>query len=182
MQLELLTPCFLSQKRAREVQIQARETETELENELRRAKQQTVSSKDPDALFKSVQLNRSQEANPFVLALIDGDGAIFQDALLRAVINGGTEAGHLLYNEIKQHVQQLYEGSGAWSVMVQIYANFDGLARHLHTIGILSSPGQLNAFAKSFNLSQPLFNFIDVGSGKERADYKIRGECARFAK
>jgi hypothetical protein len=60
--------------------------------------------------------------------------------------------------------------------MVQIYANFDGLARHLHSIGILASPGQLNAFAKSFNLSQPLFNFIDVGSGKERADYKIRGE------
>lgn len=33
---------------------------------------------------------------------------------------------------------------------------------------------ELQAFARSFSLAQPLFSFVDVGSGKERADHKIR--------
>lgn len=110
-----------------------------------------------------------------MLALIDGDGAIFQDQLLRGVIHGGSEAGHLLHSEIKRHIQERHEGSGHWAIMVQIYANFEGLARKLVSIGMLRTTGEFDAFAKSFNLSQPLFNLVDVGSGKERADHKIKG-------
>ena len=29
---------------------------------------------------------------------------------------------------------------------------------------------------RAFSLNQPLFSFVDVGSGKERADHKIKGE------
>jgi hypothetical protein len=116
-----------------------------------------------------------QEGAPFVLALIDGDGAIFHEHLLRAVTSGGAEAGALLAQEIRSHVQHRHEGSGNWSIMVQIYTNFDGLARKLASIGILRTPGEFTTFARAFNLSQPLFSLVDVGSGKERADYKIRG-------
>jgi hypothetical protein len=31
-------------------------------------------------------------------------------------------------------------------------------------------------FARAFSLNKSLFSFIDVGSGKERADHKVRGE------
>lgn len=33
---------------------------------------------------------------------------------------------------------------------------------------------ELLAFGRSFGLAQPLFSFIDVGGGKERADHKLR--------
>lgn len=59
--------------------------------------------------------------------------------------------------------------------MVQVYANFEGLARKLCSVGIIKLPLDLHAFARSFSLNQPLFSFIDVGSGKERADHKIKG-------
>ena len=38
-------------------------------------------------------LQRNSDTNPFVLALIDGDGALFQDALYKAGSNGGKQAG-----------------------------------------------------------------------------------------
>ncbi|GIZ39005.1 hypothetical protein CKM354_000239800 [Cercospora kikuchii] len=36
------------------------------------------------------------------------------------------------------------------------------------------SPNELLAFGRSFGLAQPLFSFVDVGGGKERADHKLR--------
>lgn len=110
------------------------------------------------------------------MALIDGDGAIFQDKLLSAGADGGSEAGHMLLKEIKQHVQQRHENASAlWPIMVQIYCNFEGLSRKLAQIGVIKSTAEFRAFAAEFNLSQPLFSLVDVGSGKERADHKIKG-------
>ncbi|KAK7547013.1 C-x8-C-x5-C-x3-H type zinc finger protein [Phyllosticta citricarpa] len=122
-----------------------------------------------------VMMRQEADNNPFVLALIDGDGAIFQDALLKAAAAGGSDAAHKLLSEIRDHVLNVYEGaSGSWSIMVQIYANFEGLSRKLTSVGILKSPAEFYAFARAFTLNQPLFNMIDVGSGKERADHKIK--------
>ncbi|KAK8225425.1 C-x8-C-x5-C-x3-H type zinc finger protein [Phyllosticta capitalensis] len=118
-----------------------------------------------------------QEAdnNPFVLVLIDGDGAIFQDAFLKAGAAGGSDAAYKLLSEIRNHVLDVYEGAaGHWSIMVQIYANFEGLSRKLTSVGVLKNPSEFYAFTRAFTLNQPLFNMIDVGSGKERADHKIK--------
>lgn len=60
--------------------------------------------------------------------------------------------------------------------MVQVYSNLDGLARKLYSVGIIKSVTDLHEFSRSFSLNQPLFSFVDVGSGKERADHKIRGK------
>lgn len=60
--------------------------------------------------------------------------------------------------------------------MVHVFANFDGLAKKLTQIGFLKAPNQFSAFATAFSLHQPLFNIVDVGSGKERADHKIKGK------
>lgn len=62
--------------------------------------------------------------------------------------------------------------------MVCIYANLEGLARKLASCGIIHAPADMHAFARSFSLNQPLFNFIDVGVGKERADHKLKGKSA----
>lgn len=58
--------------------------------------------------------------------------------------------------------------------MVYVVANFEGLSRKLASIGILRSPADLHIFARAFSCNQPLFSFVDVGMGKERADHKIK--------
>ncbi|EKG09369.1 Zinc finger CCCH-type protein [Macrophomina phaseolina MS6] len=124
---------------------------------------------------KVLAMTRQQaESTSFVLALIDGDGAIFTEDLLRAGVEGGSDAAHKLQSEMN-HILDVYEGAaGNWSVMVYIYANVEGLSRKLASVGIIKSPVELYTFTRAFNLHQPLFNFIDVGSGKERADHKIK--------
>lgn len=49
-----------------------------------------------------------------------------------------------------------------------------GLASKLQSCGFISSPSDLLAFGRAFGLAQPLFSFVDVGVGKERADHKLR--------
>jgi hypothetical protein len=114
---------------------------------------------------------RQLEASSFVLALIDGDGAIFQDALLQAAAgDGGSEAASRLY-----HVASVHSNSGNWPVMVQIYLSLDKLAMKLAQVGLVRTPSELRIFAQRFSVNQPLFSIIDVGQGKERADHKIKG-------
>ncbi|KAF2139644.1 uncharacterized protein K452DRAFT_289641 [Aplosporella prunicola CBS 121167] len=120
-------------------------------------------------------MRQQADHNPFVLVLIDGDGAIFQDAFLKAGADGGSEAASKLMVEIKNHILDVYEGqAGSWNIIVHIYANLEGLGRKLASVGILRSPQELHTFSRAFSLNQSLFNFIDVGSGKERADHKIK--------
>jgi hypothetical protein len=122
------------------------------------------------------EYERQFEASSFVLALIDGDGAIFQDALLQAAGgDGGSEAASRLYHAIRDHVASFHSSSGNWPVMVQIYLSLDKLATKLAQVGFLRSPSELRMFAQRFSVNQPLFSIIDVGQGKERADHKIKG-------
>ena len=96
--------------------------------------------------------------------------------MVSASRDGGSDAAHRLHQEIRAHILRQYETAGQWSIMVQIYANLEGLGRKLSSVGIIKTPQDLHAFARSFSLNQPLFSFVDVGSGKERADHKIKGE------
>lgn len=59
--------------------------------------------------------------------------------------------------------------------MVQIYVSLDKLAVKLFQVGLLRNQFELRTFAQNFSVNQPLFSIIDVGQGKERADYKIKG-------
>ncbi|KAK1658090.1 hypothetical protein BDP55DRAFT_759412 [Colletotrichum godetiae] len=52
-----------------------------------------------------------------------------------------------------------------------------GLAKRLHASGIIpftTTERILIEFGRGFGRAQPLFSFIDVGTGKESADHKIR--------
>lgn len=113
--------------------------------------------------------------NPFCLVLIDGDGCIFQDKLLKAAASGGTDAAHCLNEEVTQLLRSKGIGS-ACSVMVQIFMNLDALAWKLRKVGVLNAQEHLKEFAQAFGIAQSLFTIVDVGRGKERADHKIRGK------
>lgn len=96
--------------------------------------------------------------------------------LLAAGKEGGADAAHQLQVEIRNQLRALYpEGSvGDWNIVVQIILNLQGLGTKLQSCGIILNPNELAAFGRQFGLTQPLFNFVDVGGGKERADHKIR--------
>lgn len=125
----------------------------------------------------TLQLRRANdklEDNPFALVLLDGDGCIFHDKLLRAVAEGGAEAAHTLHQDIK-HLLQDKEVNPSCTVKVDIYLSLDDLSRKLAAVGILDTAGSMYSFVHAFNLAQPLFSIVDVGRGKERADHKIKG-------
>lgn len=122
------------------------------------------------------------DSNAFVMALIDGDAAIFQDALLQAANgDGGSEAASRLYNAIRDHVASLYNNSGHWPIMVQVYLSLEKLAIKLAQVGLIQSPLEFRTFAQRFSINQPLFSIIDVGQGKERADHKIKEMLRTFS-
>jgi hypothetical protein len=95
--------------------------------------------------------------------------------LLLNGVHGGSEAAFNLQHAIQDHIASIY-GDNQWPIMVQIYLSLDKLGQKLYQVGLLKSPNEFRTFAQSFNVNQPLFSIIDVGHGKERADYKIKGE------
>lgn len=96
--------------------------------------------------------------------------------------DGGAEAASQLQTELQLQLKQLYPDShvSSWNIVVNVVLNMQGLGQKLHACGIINNPNELAAFGRSFGLAQPLFNFIDVGSGKERADHKIRETLRLF--
>lgn len=100
----------------------------------------------------------------------------FQDYLFAQGKDGGADAASQLQQEIKKQLKDLYPDASVsdWHIVVNIVLNMQGLGSKLQACGIIDSASGLQEFARAFGLAQPLFNFIDVGSGKERADHKIR--------
>jgi hypothetical protein len=148
------------------------------ERDIRRNYQRTVDEQKQEVSA----YERKFEASSFVLALIDGDGAVFQDALLQAAAgDGGSEAASRLHYAVRDHIASLYDNSGHWPVMAQIYLSLDKLAIKLAQVGLLRTPSELRAFAQRFSVNQPLFSIIDVGQGKERADHKVKEMLRTFS-
>jgi hypothetical protein len=58
----------------------------------------------------------------------------------------------------------------------RIYANVRGLGDVLVRTGAIQEIGQFEDFMRGFTRGKTLFDFIDVGAGKDRADEKIIGE------
>lgn len=147
------------------------------ERDIRRNYQSEVSKLQ----FQQNQLQLSLESSSFVLALIDGDGVIFQDLLLSSGANGGSEAASKLQYAIREHITSMYTNSSHWPIMVHIYVSLDKLAQKMAQVGLLKHPQEFRAFAQSFSVNQPLFSIIDVGQGKERADHRIKEMLRTFS-
>jgi hypothetical protein len=65
-------------------------------------------------------------------------------------------------------------------VMVKAYANLSGLAQACVRDRKLSSVGDMAQFWIGFTRRYPLVDFVDVGSGREEADNKLRSNSARI--
>lgn len=122
----------------------------------------------------------TQNRDPFVLVLIDGDGMIFNTSFLRDGEAGGRQAAAVLHDVVqKWSAANVIETPPDVKVVVRIYANLGGLADVCTKAGLISSPTQLAEFARGFTRGKTLFDFVDVGAGKDRADGKIAGRPCR---
>ncbi|KAF2744461.1 hypothetical protein M011DRAFT_470320 [Sporormia fimetaria CBS 119925] len=153
------------------------------ERDSRRRIQLDVQKAEKQALDAQQQLEKQSAAydeHGFVLCLIDGDGVIFRDALLAAGTTGGSEAASKLHDAIRAHIEGHNKKAAHWTLVTHIYLSLEQLGKTLVKCGVLKHHEELRAFAQAFNVNQPLFNIIDVGYGKERADYKIKETLRAF--
>lgn len=60
-------------------------------------------------------------------------------------------------------------------VICRVYANVLGLGEVLARAGVVEDAYDFELFMRGFTRAKTMFDFIDVGSGKDRADEKIIG-------
>ncbi|KAH7101368.1 hypothetical protein BKA62DRAFT_184200 [Auriculariales sp. MPI-PUGE-AT-0066] len=124
------------------------------------------------------ELDSIKNDAPLIIALIDGDGTVFNESYLTNGRDGGREAARVL----REHI---IEASGADArraghrIMVQVYVNRAGLCRQLLRSNICNAI-DFGLFCEGFTQSSNLFCFIDVGEGKDAADGKIRDTLSMF--
>jgi hypothetical protein len=112
-----------------------------------------------------------------VLVLIDGDGMIFQNDLINAGDKGGRKAAGLVQDAVQTYVQrELATVPPNAKVVCRVYANVRGLAGTLAGLGMVDDVDIVEQFARGFTRGKVLFDFVDVGPGKDRADEKIVGK------
>lgn len=129
----------------------------------------------------SLEIDIVQERNPFVMVLIDGDGMIFETEFLQKGLAGGKQAAAALYNAVLNYIERETTIIPTTSrVLCRIYANVKGLAEVLVRAGLIEDAGQFDEFTRGFTNGRTLFDFIDVGPGKDRADDKIIGKTFTF--
>ncbi|KAF2826443.1 hypothetical protein CC86DRAFT_370437 [Ophiobolus disseminans] len=108
----------------------------------------------------------------YVLIIIDADGYLFQR------MNEGERGGRYIADKLVATVTQLVEGLGKdleqCDVVVETYANTEGLGQALVARGQVRCVEELRAFYTGFVCRQRMFGHVDVGRGKENADQRIR--------
>ena len=102
---------------------------------------------------------------------------IFDDDLIKQGETGGKEAANSLSSSVRGYIHKnVPDLSSDYKIVTRIYANLKGLGDVCHKAGISTKPSTMEEFARGFTGSKHLFDFVDVGMGKDRADEKISGE------
>ncbi|KAH8173595.1 zinc finger c-x8-C-x5-C-x3-H type (and similar) domain-containing protein [Sarocladium implicatum] len=126
------------------------------------------------------QIAKRQDRKPFVLVLVDGDGYIFHESLIKQGAEGGRKAAQALDESVKFSLRG--KGLEHCDVMVRIYANVAGLSKALAKAGLVGHDARsLSPFVANFNRSFGLYDFVDAGDLKEGADFKLRTTLRFYA-
>ena len=106
---------------------------------------------------------------------------IFDDKYIQKGETGGKEAAALLWGFVRDYVtQKITNLSSDYKIVTRIYANLRGLGDTCQRSGIIERASVIEDFARGFTGSKQLFDFVDVGMGKDRADDKISGTLPSF--
>lgn len=99
---------------------------------------------------------------------------IFHSDFLRLGEVGGRKAAHQLRIQATEYLETFSDLPSPLRIAARIYANVSGLAHTCVRAGIVNSPTVVEDFVRGFTRGNDLFDFIDVGAGKGRADEKIK--------
>ena len=100
----------------------------------------------------------------------------FNDHLLQAAGDGGRMAAIRLLDAVKNHIAQTRPDLPSdVEIVAKVYANLKGLAEAAYRKGIIDRPIVIEEFFRGMTCAHPLFDFIDVGSGKDRSFVKLAG-------
>ncbi|KAL8902446.1 MAG: hypothetical protein Q9207_004703 [Kuettlingeria erythrocarpa] len=99
----------------------------------------------------------------------------FRDTFLNDDEEGGRKAADELLIQVQHYLKELGLDVHGTDVLVRAYANLRGLGQACVKHGTMKATADICLFANGFTRRQPLFDFVDVGLGKERADHKVRG-------
>lgn len=116
-----------------------------------------------------------------MVVLIDGDGAIFTPELISQGAVGGHIAAEQLSNGVYHYMTETVDGGPQqYQVWAYVFLNKRGLVEALGRYGHPSAKTKFDEFAMGFNQATERFVMVDVGSGKEAADAKIKGTVFRY--
>ncbi|KAF6217841.1 hypothetical protein HO133_006253 [Letharia lupina] len=134
-----------------------------------------------DRVAELETLTRSQNGRGFVVVLIDADADdyIFQQRFLNRNEAGGRDAADELQARVKDYLRTIQIDVENTDIVVRAYADVKSLHGACIKNGKMKSGASLSLFVHGFNQRQGLFDFVDVGPGKESADNKLR-ECLDF--
>lgn len=152
---------------------------SKLLDQMEREKRTNSSVISNNSLYKEdyEKLKRKVDREPFVLVLIDGDGMIFHEHFLSKGEEGGRQAVAVLRSSTDLYArEQMPELPVDFKIVTRMYANVKGLADRCSRSGLVSSPAMLEDFVRGFTRGNTLFDFVDVGPGKDRADEKVSGK------
>ncbi|KAF2727868.1 hypothetical protein EJ04DRAFT_516995 [Polyplosphaeria fusca] len=139
-----------------------------------KAKYAATKQREQELSDKVKALTDCLNRDPFILVLIDGDGMIFNDDLIRAGKSGGRDAAQILQKAILHDVQRdEFTVPRDARIVCRVYANVRGLAEVLVRTGVAEEISVFDHFVRGFTRGEALFDFVDVGPGKDRADQKI---------
>lgn len=99
----------------------------------------------------------------------------FCDSYISKGEKGGEAAADAIWDALQNYFRDVPGVSSGMDVIVRAFANVRGLGKALERDGRLNGVEQLRAFTTGFSNRRALFDFVDVGYEKERADNKIRG-------
>jgi hypothetical protein len=100
----------------------------------------------------------------------------FQDRFITMGSNGGEQVADELLAKTREYLRTIMDDSDRLDVVVRAFANLEGLGSTLIRDGRIKDSSQLRNFFTGFSSRLALFDFVDVGAGKERTDNKIRGK------
>ncbi|KAG4431483.1 hypothetical protein IFR05_013037 [Cadophora sp. M221] len=119
------------------------------------------------------------ETSRFVSVLIDADADIyyFADEFISQGLKGGQAAADKLIEKTREYLLShgpSFKNAKSIPIVVKAYANLTGLGYHFKKENKIYNPQEVTQFWAGFSQRHPFIDFVDVGSGKEAADNKIR--------
>ncbi|OAL64825.1 CCCH zinc finger protein [Trichophyton rubrum] len=123
-----------------------------------------VQMHEMELMEQLTRFKTAMDQEPFVIALLDGDGMIFRDSLVQQGEKGGKDAANQLWLAIRDYTSETFTNIHSPKIVARIYANVRGLGETLFKAGIIDKLSVFEDFVRGFNGGRLLFDFVDVGS------------------